>query len=100
MKIVNSLDVTLNLNDGTYRPYHKPNDEIMYIRSESNHPPTIIKQLPSAIESRLRNISSPKDIFNESAKVYQDELTKSGVKHELTYAVEEKEKSQKEYNLV
>ena len=31
MKRVNSLDVTLNLNDRTYRPYHKPNDEIMYI---------------------------------------------------------------------
>ena len=70
MKIVNYLDVTLNLNDGTYRPYHKPNNEIMYIHSESNHPPAIIKQLPSDIESRLRNISSSKDIFNESAKVY------------------------------
>ena len=95
MKIVNYLDVTLNLNDGTYRPYHKPNNEIMYIHSESNHP-AIIKQLQSAIESRLCNISSSEDIFNESAKVYQDALTKSGFKH----AVEEKEKSEKEYNLV
>ena len=100
MKIVNYFDVTLNLDDGTYRPYHKPNDENMYVRSESNHPPAIIKQPLSAIESRLRNISSSKDIFNESAKVYQDALVKSGFKHELTYAVEKKEKSQMECNLV
>ena len=26
-EIVNHLDVTLNLNDGSYRPYKKPNDE-------------------------------------------------------------------------
>ena len=42
MKVVNYLDVTMNLGDVTYRPYHKPNDEIMYIHSESNHPPAIL----------------------------------------------------------
>ena len=31
MKIANYLDVTLNLNDGTFKPYHKPGDEIIYI---------------------------------------------------------------------
>ena len=33
-KIVNYLDVTFNLNDGTYRPYTKPNNEIKYIHKE------------------------------------------------------------------
>ena len=42
--VVNYSDISLNLNDGTYCPYHKPNDEIQYIHKESNHPPTIIKQ--------------------------------------------------------
>ena len=28
MKIVNYLDVTFNLNDGTYRPYQKPDNII------------------------------------------------------------------------
>ena len=27
-KIVNYLDVTLNLKDGTFRPYHKPGDQM------------------------------------------------------------------------
>ena len=31
MKIVNYLDVTFNLNDGTYKPFTKPNNEIKYI---------------------------------------------------------------------
>ena len=42
MKIVNYLDVTLNLNDGSYRPYKIPNEEINYIHVNSdhqNHPP-------------------------------------------------------------
>ena len=38
MKIVNYLDVTLNLNDGSYRPYKKPNDETNYIHVNSDHP--------------------------------------------------------------
>ena len=33
-KIVNYLDVTLNLNDGTFRPYHKPNDQTQYIHTD------------------------------------------------------------------
>ena len=85
LKIVNYLDVTLNLNDGTYRPYHKPNDDITYIHSQSNHPPAIIKQLPLTIESRLRMISSSKEIFEESSKVYQDALERSGYTYKLSY---------------
>ena len=39
MKIVNYFDVTLNLNDGSYRPYKKPNDETNYIHVNSDQPP-------------------------------------------------------------
>ena len=84
-KIVNYLDVTMNLNDGSYRPYHKPNDELMYIHSESNHPPAIIKQLPLSIEKRLKTLSSSKEIFDEAAKPYQKELERNGYKHILKY---------------
>ena len=31
LKIVNYLDVTLNLNNGSFKPYHKPDDIIQYI---------------------------------------------------------------------
>ena len=39
VKIVNYLDVTFNLANSTYKPYRKPNDNLLYIRSSSNHPP-------------------------------------------------------------
>ena len=45
MEIVNYLDVTLNLNDGSYRPYKEPNDETN-IHVNSDHPPSILKQPP------------------------------------------------------
>ena len=43
MKIVNYLDVTLNLNDGSYSPYKKPNDETKYVHINSDHPPIHFK---------------------------------------------------------
>ena len=42
-KIVNYLDLTFNLNDGTYKPYKKSNNEMKYIHVDSYHPPSIIK---------------------------------------------------------
>ena len=93
MKVVNYLDVTMYLGDGTYRLYHKPNDEIMYIHSESNHPPAIIKQLPLSIESCLRTISSSKKIFDEASKTYQDALVRSRYNHILKYEDDEADNS-------
>ena len=56
MEVVNYLDVTFNLNDGTYKAYTKPNNEIKYIHKNSNHPPSVIPQIPLSIESRLSTI--------------------------------------------
>ena len=66
MKTVNHLDVTLNLENSTYRPYQKENNQIKYINTESNYPPSIIKQLPLSIESRLSLLSSSEEILNDS----------------------------------
>ena len=58
LRTVNFLDVTLNLCNGKYYPYRKPNDKPLYINRLSNHPPLILKRLTSAISSRrLANIS-------------------------------------------
>ena len=85
MKIVDYLDVTLNLNDGSYRPFRKPNDETNYIHAESNHPPSIIKQLPISVEKRLSCLSSSKEIFDQTAPYYKEALKKNGHKYNLTY---------------
>ena len=85
LKIVDYLDVTFNLSNSTYRPFCKPNNEITYVHKESNHPPSILKQLPLSIESRLSRLSSSESIFKESTHVYQEALNKSGYTHKLSY---------------
>ena len=86
LKIVNFLDVTFNLSENSYKPYKKPNDSLLYINTESNHPPEIIKQIPISINKRLNQNSSSEKIFNESKKEYEDALKQSGYKDfELKY---------------
>ena len=80
MKIVNYLDVTLILNDGSYRPYKKPNEEINYIHVNSDHPPSILKQLLKSIEKRLSSLSSSKENFEETAPYYEQHLSNCGYK--------------------
>ena len=85
LKIVDYLDVTFNLTDSSYRPFNKTNNEINYIHKQSNHPPSVIKQLPLSVERRLSKLSSNEKIFNDSILIYQEALIKAGYNHKLTY---------------
>ena len=85
MKIVNYLDVTFNLSDGTYKPYTKPNNEIKYIHKNSKHPSSVIRQIPLCIESRLSTLSLNEKMFQETVSPYQKALQNSGYRHTLTY---------------
>ena len=60
LKVVDFLDATFNLSNGTYKPYKKPHDTLLYINTFSNNPPQAIKQLPSSIADRLSKNSSNK----------------------------------------
>ena len=53
LKTLNYLDITLGFSTDIYKPYRKPNDEILYIHAKPNHPADIPKQLPISIETRL-----------------------------------------------
>ena len=75
MKIVNYLDVTFNLKDGTYKPYAKPNNEIKFIHKNANHPPTIIERIPLSIESRLSTLSFNEKIFQEAVPLTKKHCT-------------------------
>ena len=44
LKFVNFLDVTFSLASSTYRPHRKPNDNLFYLRTSSNHSPKITGQ--------------------------------------------------------
>ena len=69
LKEVDFIDVKLNLQNGTYRPYQKPNDQLLYIHSSSKHPPQIITQLLNSISERLSEYSS-NQIFNTAEVEY------------------------------
>ena len=95
LKIVNYLDVVLNLNNGSFKPYHKPDDIIQYINKEYNHPPSIIEHLPASIEKRLSNNSSDENIFKEAAIYYEDTLNKAGYINNLIYHIPSKSKQKR-----
>ena len=84
-EVVNFLDFTLNLENSTYRPYVKDNNKTIYVNTESNHPPSIIKQLPKSVELRLSKLSANKEICKNSVKPYNEALTKAGHKHNMRY---------------
>ena len=92
LKIVNYLDVTFNLTDAFYRPFNKANNEINYIHKQSNHPPSISKQLPLSVERRLSKLSSNEKIFSDSIPIYQEALIKAGYNHKLTYQKHDQKK--------
>ena len=90
----NFLDVTFDPYDGTDKPYKKPNDRIMYINKNSNHPMNVIKQIPEMVQSRLTTISKNKNTFNDSIPEYERALAKSGFKTKLVF--DEKMKAEQE----
>ena len=81
--MVDYLDVTLNLADGSNKPFHKPKSEVNYIHRESNHPTSIIKQLPLSVESRLSKVLSDENVFIQAASVYEEALKRAGYNHIL-----------------
>ena len=86
LKIADYLDATLNLLNNSYKTFSTPNNEINYkTHKESNHPPSITKQVPISIESRLSSLSSNEKTFNESAPINQEVLKKSGFNFKLKY---------------
>ena len=84
-QIVNSLDVILTCNNGSFNFYHKPDDIIQYTNKESNHYPSIIKHLPASIEKRLSNISSDEKILTEAAIYYENTLDNASYTNKLVY---------------
>ena len=57
----------------------------MYINANSNHPPSIIKQMPSSVNRRLSNLPSDEEVFLNNLQSHREALKKSGFRDELTY---------------
>ena len=84
-KEVNFLDVTMNLETDTYKPYLKDNDVPLYVHRESNHPRQVLNNIPDSVNRRLSAISSNDEMFRTAAPKYQDALRNSGYKYQMKY---------------
>ena len=85
------LNVTFNHRYSSYHSFNKTINEINYIHGITNHPPSIIKQLPLSVKRCLNELSLNEKIFNDSQ---QEAVIKTGYKHKLQY----QKKDQKEVN--
>ena len=84
-KVVNFLDVTLDITNNKYYPYMKPENCPVYVNKKSNHPPTVLNAIPIGINKRLASISSDKESFDKAVPEYQQALRNSGYDHTLEY---------------
>ena len=79
------LDLTLNLESEKYAPFRKANNQIQYIRPDSNHPNNIVKQIPTMISKRLSRRSMNKEEFDKIADPYNDALNNSGYQDKISF---------------
>ena len=80
------MDIEMDLQEGTYKPFIKPNDSPLYVHRLSNHPPCITKNIPVAVNRRLSTLSSSQEMFDSVKEVYQESLENSGYTHKLEYS--------------
>ena len=97
-KSVNFLDVTFNLANESYKPYMKPNNKLLYVHWQSNHPPALLKNIPDNINKRLSSISSSKEIFDKAIPPYQKALEESGYDYKFTYNTTTKQTTRNKRN--
>ena len=96
MHIVDFFNVIFNLLDETYKPYKKPDHQLLYVNKSLNDPPQIIKQLPTSINDGLLNTSSNKKLFDIPKGEYENALRESGYADKK----DKKEKQNHSYNII
>jgi len=83
IKTTDYSDVTLDLVKKHHTPYSKPNNIPLYVQKESNHPPSVLKNIPEPINHRLCDISTNDPIFSNANPQYQDASAKSRYNYQL-----------------
>ena len=98
MKTVDVLDITMDLRTGVNKHFVKPNNTLVSVHKERNHPPNIIKNIPKSINGHLSTISSTKIAFNKATPTYQKALEKSEYNYKLNYNPPQKAINNKNIN--
>ena len=84
-KIANFLDVTLELETGLHRPFHKPNENLQYVNRNSNHPGSVIKSIVKSVSNRITRLSANKEIFEQNQEYYNSALERAGYLDKIEY---------------
>ena len=92
--------VELDLRNGCYRLYRKPDSSLLYVNSKSNHPPSVLKQIPQGIAKRLSDISSSKEIFDAAVPEYKEALRRSGYDDDLKYEKSSRNPKKRRRNII
>ena len=88
LKVVNFLDLTLDLNSGQHSPFRKPNDIAVYIHRSSNHLPSILRNIPASTSRRITGTSSDETAFNQAGPLHNVALKASGCSEEIHFLSE------------
>ena len=103
LKVVDFLDITLDLETGTYKTYDKPNNTPLYVHKESRHPPNVTKNIPLNVNQRISGNSSNEELFKETTPIFQQTLKNSGYNHQLKFEKtnpREKSKTSRKRNVI
>ena len=85
------LDVIMDLDKKDFRPFHKKNSSINYVKKGSNHPPQVLRNLPSGVNKRLISRSANKECFNTEKQPYQEAIYNAGFNFDLHWEEKESE---------
>ena len=89
LKIVDYLDITFDLTTELFKPCNKTNNIPRYVNEKSNHPPSILKEIPKSVSKRISSNSCNEQVFNAAAPFYNDILDKCEYSEELTFEKEQ-----------
>ena len=92
VKELDFLNVSLNLQNSTYRPYKKLNDTLLYVHSLSNHPGNVIKEITNSTKERLSKNLSNEELLNTAKSEYEDALKKYGFKVDFKHTKNQRQK--------
>ena len=82
------LDIFLDLRAGTYRSFVKEGDLPIYVHSQSNHPPSVLKNIGPGVNKRLSMLNANQELFDQAVPVYQEALRRSKHSHQMEFSKE------------
>ena len=85
LKTVDFLNLTLDLELGTYQIYNKPNNIPLYVHKQSSHSPNVTKNIAFRVNKILISNCSNEELFKTGTPIFHQAIKNSGYNHQLNY---------------